>query len=105
MAGKDMIRSIVFLPTEISDTHRWVMTCAQYCASRRYEVVAVVHAWPDVIKYLAEGRATVLVIGTRRHLPVGREPRLEVVTEQHTVQESSARRRPKRRQLVRRQVP
>lgn len=93
-----MIQSIVFLPHNVNDAHRWVMACAQYCAMRRYEVVAVVHTWADAIKIIREGRATVLVTGRHDHLPPDRVPRVEIVTEQqHVTAVPPSRRRPVRR--------
>lgn len=96
-----MLRSIVLLPADLT-AQRWLMVCAEYCALRSYEVVAVVSTWRDAWKLVHQGRATVLVIGRRDHLPPGFEPRLEVVTEQ-TTPTAPGRRRPQRR-YVRRKV-
>lgn len=91
-----MLKSIVFIPD--ADSHRWMMACAQYCAVRHYEIVAVVHAWADAIRMIQDGRATVLVTGRPDHLPPDRMPRVEFVADDNkpTVV-SSAHRRPIRR--------
>lgn len=97
-----MHTAIVLIP--YADTQRWMMICAQYCAIRHYEIVAVVHAWVDAWQMIVDGRATVLVTGQRDHLPAGREPRLEVVTEHQNEPTSTPlnRRRPVRRTRDRR---
>jgi len=101
----NVLRSIVLLPgADPATAHRWMMICAEYCAARRYEVFAVVSVWADAWQLIHQGRASVLVVGSRDHLPPEFEPRVEVVAEQTTTPVSSARRRPKRR-TVRRQVP
>lgn len=96
-----MLKSVVLVPD--AEAYRWLMICGQYCAARRYEVVAVVHAWAEAIRIIKDGRATVLVAGRHDHLPPDRSPRVEIVAEHNeptSVQPS--RRRPVRRNRDRR---
>ena len=86
-----MLRSIVFLPATDPHIRQWLLVCAEYCALRRYEIVAVVHVWADVVRLIADGRASRIIAGRRDHLP-----EIEIVTEQ-TTPEVAARRRPTRR--------
>jgi len=98
-----MLKSIVLLPD--AEAHRWLMICAQYCAARRYEIVAVVHAWADAMRLIKDGRATVLVAGRHDHLPPDRSPRLEIVVEQtEPTSTPQERRRPVRCNRERRPV-
>lgn len=96
-----MLKTVVFIPD--SETQRWLTVCAQYCAVRHYQVVAVVSAWVDAVRMVVDGRATVLVAGRRDHLPPDRSPRLEIVVEQtEPTPVRPSRRRPVRRDPGRR---
>lgn len=96
-----MLKSVVLVPDV--EAYRWLMICARHCAMRRYEVVAVVHAWVDAMRIIRDGRATVLVAGQHDHLFADGSPRVEIVAEHNEPTPlTPARRRPVRRSRDRR---
>jgi hypothetical protein len=91
--------SILFIPSG-PGARRWREICAGYCARKKYRIVAIVSVWSDVVTMTRSGRAGVVVVGDRRHLPRDRVPRIEVVTEEVVEPVLPAQRR-----LVRRKNP
>ena len=89
------LEAVIYLPAGLAASGTWRDACAEYCQRRRYQIVAIVSDWTDVIALLLDGRADVAVVGRRDHLPRDRKPRVDVVVEEK-LDLPPTQRRPKR---------
>lgn len=89
------LAAVLFIPPGPS-AEAWRDICATYCHDHRYSIVAIATTWAAVVTVLAQGEASVAVIGRREHLPTDDLPRLEFVTEQAR-EVPPGQRRPRRR--------
>lgn len=72
-------RAVIFVPCA-RHRHRWERVCAQDCAARGDEVVAVViGAWQAAMTMVVEGAADVIVVARQDHIPPGALPWVRVV--------------------------
>lgn len=81
-ANSETVTAVVFVLTQhlMPDADR----CLRYCMANRYNVIGVVRdRWADAMAMLADGRASVLVVADDQHLDPNRQPRIEVVAQQH----------------------
>lgn len=82
-----VLRAVVWVADD-PEWQRLASCCADYCTRVGYEVVAVVAAetggrWDDVARMvLTDGRAEVVVVASRDHLPRDRTPRIEAVADE-----------------------
>lgn len=88
-------QAIVYVPPGIRSAGVWTDTCGEYVQRRGYRLAAVCSVWADVIRLLFGGKADVVVVGRRDHLPRDRKPRVEVVSEERA-DTTPTKRRPRR---------
>lgn len=77
--AKEVTEAIVFVLSGrlLPDADR----CIRHCITQGYEMVGVVRDdWSLAMEYLADGRASVLVVASDRDLDPDRAPRIEVVS-------------------------
>lgn len=81
-----MLRAVVFVGERDSETY--LDNLINYCQSKHYEVVGVVHSLTGAEQMHAAGEADVLVVGSWTQLPI----RLEITTDETPVKPPSQRR-------------
>lgn len=79
-------RAVIWVADD-DDWQRWAARCADYCARRGYQVVAIIHGhaggrWADVDAYVMAGHADLAVVADRGQLPRDRAHRVESVAEE-----------------------
>lgn len=75
-------RAAIYGPAR--DVDRWRPLCADWCAARGYQLLAVVAEdaaarWGDLLRMLASRQVDVVVVATLADLPPDRAPRVEIV--------------------------
>lgn len=80
MPKASALAAVLFIPPGPA-AEAWRDICAEYCHDHRYSIVAIATTWAAVIAVLAQGEASVAVIGRREHLSTDDLPRLEFVNE------------------------
>lgn len=90
------LRAVIYLP-DGPDLQRWQHRCMEHLEAHGYELVSVViddtggARWASVSTLLLAGRADVVVIARRDHLPPDRLPRFEVANDEPTLNLRQAR--------------
>jgi hypothetical protein len=85
------LRAVIYLQAG-EQMARWQRICGTHVEARGYELVSIVidgadgAKWPDVLTLLRGDRADVIVVARRDQLPKDRLPRIEVATEEPTLQ-------------------
>lgn len=81
--------ALIFLPLDDPDVRKWMLLAWAHCQRRRYNVVAVVHNWCDVMALLTPGMRVVVA-------SLAQVDWLEVVGEREEAIPSPERQRPSR---------
>jgi hypothetical protein len=85
------LRALIYIPGGEQMT-RWQRICGQHVEARGYRLVSIViddaggAKWPNVLTLVRAGQADVIVVARRDQLPKDRLPRIEVATEEPTLQ-------------------
>ena len=76
--------AVVFVPAAASDPEEFASIaapCLERVEACGYAFAGIVRSWPDARQMLESGRAHVVVVASRSHLPRDRRPRIEAVTD------------------------
>ncbi len=76
------LRAVIWISSTEDETGQ-LAECATHGADRGYEVAAIVHGpWSEVWAMLDADLADVALVRSRRDMPAGRLPRLEIVADE-----------------------
>lgn len=67
----------ILIPDGI-DAERWLTVCSTIAQAEAWDVIEVVHTWPQMRELLCEGRIDIGLVGRVTHLPRGWTPRLVI---------------------------
>lgn len=76
--------AVVFVPAAITDPAEFAAIaapCLERIEACGYVFAGIVRSWPDARELLEQGRAHVVIVADRRHLPPGRRPRVESIAD------------------------
>ncbi len=79
------LRAVIWISRTEDETGQ-LASCATFGADRGYRVTTIVHGpWSQVWAMLTAGLADVALVRSRRDIPAGRLPRLEIVADEQPV--------------------
>lgn len=79
-------RTLIYLP-DTPDRDVWERLAVEYCERNGYKIVGLVvrrdvdEQWADIFAMLGAGNIDLVVVCRRDHLPAGRLPRIEAITD------------------------
>ncbi|MEU5939424.1 hypothetical protein ABZ807_09555 [Micromonospora sp. NPDC047548] len=76
--------AVVFVPATTTDPAEFAAVaapCLERVEACGYVFAGIVRTWPDARELMEQGRAHVVVVADRGHLPADRRPRVETVND------------------------
>lgn len=76
--------AVVFVPAAVTDPAEFAAIaapCLERVEACGYIFAGIVRTWPDTWALMRDGRAQVVIVASRGHLPHDQRPRIEAVTD------------------------